>query len=189
MTVLVPKTVTNRLPAIKEQRARRTDTDYSAHLVKKAVVSLIEIACLAASMAFLLSLAIVMPALTHQVGTWLASGQWNAAPLIGILERIGFAPHGGGAVANWFLSCDIGFLMLAAASTFAFAVWISDSLRGSLSGSAAPRRPRTRFGSFGPEARIKANSSSRVAALHSPPGACAPANPASAISNTDPDLM
>ena len=139
MTVPVPKSVDDRLPEIRAPRARTAIITLGVDVLRIAVVSLLEIGCVAACMAFLLSLAIVMPALTQQVGTWLASGQWNAVPTMAILERMGFASHCGEAVTNWFLSCDIGFLILPAAGTFALAIWISGGLERSLSGSTAHR--------------------------------------------------
>ena len=132
MAILVHETV----PVIVKSKAgncRGPTHGATAPVAKIAASLLTGILCTAASVMFLLSLAIVMPVLTRQFGTWLATGQWNPVPLAATATRMGFSPDLGGAtsssVIDWLISCESGMLILPTAATFGCAVWGFEAAR------------------------------------------------------------
>jgi hypothetical protein len=119
------------------RRGLAQELNRCAALAAKIITFLsLGVSCILSSLAFLLSLAITMPVLTEQVGTWLTSGRWNPVPLSMLLIRMGYPPHFDGtptrAMVDWLLSCETGLLMVVAASVFGCAVWLFETARSRL---------------------------------------------------------
>ena len=129
-TLPLARGLNSRVPLRGLARGLNRCTAFAAKLI---LLLCLGISCAVSSMAFLLSVAIAMPVVTEQVGTWLTSGQWNPAPLLLILTRMGSPLHLDGAavgpVADWVLSCESGWLIGVTASVFACMVWLFETAR------------------------------------------------------------
>lgn len=114
--------------------------DVSAAATRMVALSLLGMACALSSIALMLSLYIAMPVLTEQFGRWIETGQWGAVPLAIVLNRMGSAPgvdeSANRTIADWFLSLETGFTIVAAVSAFGCAVWIFESVRSRLESPA-----------------------------------------------------